>query len=342
MSKKYWIHRISHELELSYPLLTKGYLAYGWSRYINTDLKERTRAEGWPYFEKFMSEDFNTARSRYSLWRFINFNDGDIVVVPLFGGKFCICEVCGDPIEANKLPFSSIISENNEELSLTPNGYFSKVQNRIIDIGYVVPVRNITSAIPRSFADAQLVSRMKIRQTNADVGDLAESIDRAMTADKPVNIHAQFIEATIDPIKKVIQKYVTPDNFEQIIRNYMMKMGADRVWIPPKNEEHKENGADADVIAEFDDLRIVFYIQAKKHSGNTGDWAVKQIAEYREQKHDPFSDFTYIPWAISTAEFSDDAIRSAQENGVRLIGGTEFVRMIVDAGISDILSDTDI
>lgn len=31
MERNYWIHRISHIAEISYPLLDVGYLSYGWS-----------------------------------------------------------------------------------------------------------------------------------------------------------------------------------------------------------------------------------------------------------------------------------------------------------------------
>ena len=34
----YWLHRISHEREVSYDLLEKGYLTIGWSNFIGTDI----------------------------------------------------------------------------------------------------------------------------------------------------------------------------------------------------------------------------------------------------------------------------------------------------------------
>ena len=77
--KNYWLHRISHEWEISYPLLEKGYLSYGWNDFSNTDLLEKTKTEGWSYFESFMSKNNITARSRYSLWRFLNLKKGGAV-----------------------------------------------------------------------------------------------------------------------------------------------------------------------------------------------------------------------------------------------------------------------
>lgn len=339
--KNYWLHRISHEWEISYPLLNdKGYLSYGWNGYCTTDLLEKTNSEGKKFFEKFMQDKGNTKRSRYSLWRFFNFKEGDIVVVPLFNGNFCICEVIGNVTEVVNLPFNEIeikTENKTKKAVMTPKGFCSENMEYLYDIGYVVPVKIITPNRSRSFADAQLISRMKIRQSNADINDLSASVDLAINAESPVNVYDELINASIEPVKNVLDKYVTPDNLEHIIKNYMIKKGADRVWIPAKNEKGKEDGADADIIAEFNDLHLVFYIQVKKHRGNTNDWAVKQISEYCDQKQDSLNDYIYIPWAVSTAEFSEDAVRLAQERGVRLISGSELVGMLMDAGFSSII-----
>ncbi len=339
MPKRYWLHRISHEWEIAYPLLEKGYLSVGWNCYSNTTLLDETNEKGWPYFEQFMAENNDTKRSRYSLWRFFDFKNGDIVVVPLFGGKFCVCEVDGDVTEATKLPssLSKVNTETKGEAVLGSSGFVCSTTNTLYDIGYVVPVKKLTSAIPRSFADVPLVSRMKIRHTNVGIDDLAQSVEMAINATEPVNVHDKLVQASIDPITSVFERFVTPDNLENIVKNYMIKKGADRAWIPAKNESNKDNGADADVVAEFDDLRLIFYIQVKKHSGNTNEWAVKQISEYYEQRQNSSNDYTYIPWAISTAEFSEDAVRLAEEKGVRLIGGRELVEMIVNSGFSNIM-----
>lgn len=288
-----------------------------------------------------MTEHNNTKRSRYSLWRFFNFKKDDIVLVPLFSGNFCVCQVEGDVAEVTKLgeSFSEIDTEKKEKAFLTADGFVHANTNDVYDIGYVVPVKKLTSVISRSFADAHLASRMKIRQANAEIDDLAESVEMAMNATAPVNVYDELVQATIAPITSVFERFVTPDNLEHIVKNYMIKKGADRVWIPAKNEKNKENGADADVVAEFNDLRLVFYIQVKKHDGNTNEWAVKQIAEYCEQRQDSLNDYTYIPWAVSTAEFSEDAVRLAEEEGVRLIGGKELVEMLVNSGISNIMDD---
>ena len=127
------------------------------------------------------------------------------------------------------------------------------------------------------------------------------------------------------------------DELENLVKIYMKKIGADRVDIPAKNERNKEDYADADVIADFDLLKVRVYIQVKKHVGETNAWAVDQISKYKKQKAKSLDD-EYIPlaWALTSAVFSEEAIQKAGESGVRLINGTEFIGMLLDAGITNI------
>jgi hypothetical protein len=232
----------------------------------------------------------------------------------------------------NGLTFSDTLKAH---ILVSDSGVYRVDKEEPCALGFVVPIKSLTR-IPRIYANADLVSRMKIRQTNADITDIKQSIEDAILAQAPVSIHDALIEATVANVQSVISRHITPDNLELIVKWYMKKMGADSVWIPAKNERNKENGADADVVAEFNDLRVIYYIQVKKHSGETSSWAIKQISEYKQQRQDDSNDYTYIPWVISTADFSNDAIEMAKANGVRLIGGTDLISMLLNCGINDI------
>ena len=61
----------------------------------------------------------------------------------------------------------------------------------------------------------------------------------------------------------------------------MIKLGADKVDIPSKNNKENavENYADVDVIAIFEKLKHIIYIQAKFHNGKTSDWAVLMMVK---------------------------------------------------------------
>ena len=53
----YWLHRISHHAEVSYPLLDKNILSIGFSDFVNQGfidavLKDDTWEERWGFFRK--------------------------------------------------------------------------------------------------------------------------------------------------------------------------------------------------------------------------------------------------------------------------------------------------
>lgn len=335
MAKNYWLHRISHEWEGTYPLMEEGLLSIGWSDLMNVDnLSTQTSEE----FRKTTGAAGYGSRSRWSLWKFLHFGVGDWVVVPLYDKKFSIFEVTGQPV-----PASHYAGKVADSVAVRDNGVYCG--ERKCDIGFLVPVEPVKLNIPRSHATDDLVSRMKLRQTTADISDLAGSVEEAREAEGPVTLHDPLIEAVTEKAREIIGHRITPDNLERLLCWYMKAKGASRVFIPAKNESGKENGADADVVAEFDDLGIIFYIQAKKHAtdSETDSWAVTQITEYKKQKEDnrkqkegEGSGYTYIPWVVTTGKFSEVTRALAQKENVRLIDGDGFIQMLLDCGIANV------
>ena len=335
MANNYWIHRIAHEWEVSYSLLDMGYVSYGWHCYMKYGL------EGADSFDEeilnsFFAAQNENSRSRHCLKRFLSIIPGDRIVIPMFDKKFCVCEVLerARPISAfNGLP---ILTQNKKDVFVTEEGIQHADDQGYYDIGFLIKVRKLQE-IPRSYAPVALQSRMKIRQANAEINDLQAEVEEVLKTNGPVDIKEKLIESASPAFSDVLRNHVNPDNMEKIVKWYMERIGANLVFIPPKNESGKKDGADADVVAEFYDLRLVIYIQVKKHEGETNEWAATQIQRYKEQKQDEDSEYTYISWVISTAEdFSDAAVLDAQINNIRLIGGHEFVRMLLSTGISDI------
>lgn len=297
---------------------------------------ERIEAGGEAAFNQFMSEQGNRGRSRWNLWHFSQFKKGDYIVVPLFDKMVAVCEVKDSPKSILSLKGENFTSSNGTNVRISDNGKMVDDNERFYDIGFVVPVE-ILKQIPRNYADALLTSRMKIRQTNARIDDLTNSVQELLLANGPVDIHEKIMSSVSDAVKDIIRKYITPDDLEKVVCWYFKKKGADRTRIPSKNEADKYNGADADVVAEFDDLGLVYYVQVKDHEGETNDWAVNQIAEYNSQKQEDCDGITYISWVVTTAgKFSPDAIELSKTSNVRLINGDEFIKMIFNVGLDGI------
>ena len=338
---KYWLHRVSHEWDVSHKLLAEGYLSIGWCGLAGSGIEKTVTDCNKQRFEAAMSEHgYQATRSRLNLWNFCRFSPNDFVVVPLSNGKFSICKVKGTPIPITELDgFAEFELEDGSRITRDQKGLLRRYENdKIVDLGFVVEVEIVKANLSRSkYAESKLTSRMKIRQTNADISDLAEDVQKVISTDSPINLYSTVIEELANRLLDAIKTQLNSDKFEQLIKWYFEKLGATRAWCPSNNSSDKWDGADADIVAEFDALRVVFYIQAKHHVGTTDYRAVEQISKYKDQ-HEVLSDeHTVIPWVISTAdEFSDEAIKMAQENNVRLVTGTEFGIMLIDAGIMDI------
>ncbi len=78
-------------------------------------------------------------------------------------------------------------------------------------------------------------------------------------------------------------------------------------------------------------------MQAKKHSGETSDWAVQQITAYRDQKETTRGlddGYSRLAWVVSNAEsFSQECTALAEANRVLLLNGKALSTLLVEAGI---------
>ena len=342
--KKYYLHRISHEGNVSYSLIKKGYLTLGWSAFSSTNILDAAREKGYPNFD-IITEQFgeNHNRSRWNMWYFAQMKAGDTVVVPLYSGLFSVYEVCDVAKSITELEkvFSSLEGIWDKHIiEWKDHKLYDADACKKIDIGFFIKVMPIVENVPRKLVSGMLISRMKIRTTNADITDIAEFVETGIKAgkeNKPITLYGEVVDSLVEQMRKKIVTVLNPDKFERLVKWYLERCGASSAWIPAKNEAGKKDGADADVIAEFDNLKYIVYVQAKWHEGETSDWAVYQINSYKDQKSEGDSAYSYATWVISSAEkFSEQAVADAEEKGVRLIDGKEFARMLLDIGLLDI------
>lgn len=340
----YWLHRISHKSEASYPLLKEGYLSIGFSDFSDQEFLDKLRSDklinneddAWKYFEQVNNEVWGELRrTRYNLWKFIyEFKIDDIVLVPMHK-SFSLYKIVGEPILSGVLDIKI-------DGAIKGTGKKLLYKEDSIDIGFLIPVEKLKENIERSkYADAPLTSRMKMRQTNGNITKLKTSVDNALEnarRNTPISLYGGVIEDMQLSLLKNIKSNLQDDKLEKLIKWYFEKIGADLVEIPSKNEGFKRDGSDGDIIADFELIKVRILVQAKHHEGETNDWAIEQISKYSEQ-HKELDDgeYTYINWAITTGDdFSEKAISLAGEKNVRLINGTDFARMLIDAGIEGI------
>lgn len=338
LEKKYWLHRISHHENVSYPLIEEGYMTTGWSHFSKHGFIEsiKEKDSGWINFEEELAE-WGNPRNRYNLWRFVvEMKKGDWVIVPGYKvfsiyeiideGAFLISEIDATNLRdwnGNKVYFGAynkLYDENNYE----------------IDLGFVRKVKPIELNIPRyEYADNELTTRLKYRQTNADISDLSRSINLALESfkhNKPINAYSLITKRASCEILKTIKEILDPDKLELLVKWFFKRIGAGSVNIPSKNAKDKEG--DADIIATFEQIKTIIYVQVKAHGGQTNDWAIQQIKDYKSQQDTLEDGYSKIAWVISTCDnFSEGAQKLATESNIQLINGEAFSNMILEAGI---------
>ena len=351
MERNYWIHRISHIAEISYPLLENNYLSYGFSDFEEDGFIDGVRGEnGWQFIEEqFLLKWGELSRGRYQLWNFIKeMKAGDWVVVPT-SGAFSIYESLDDkPIMVKDIKGVVIKNWNGEEVLRNEDGYLVNSKGDKIDLGFARRVKVIQKNISRyDYADGALTARMKVRQTNVCINDLKENVQKALEGsinNKPIHFRNE-INDVIPTICTIIQTKLNPDKFEFLVKRYFERIGASSVVIPPKNPSNKVDYEDVDVIATFDLLKTIYYVQVKHYRGETNSWGADQIAHLKEleaMKDDRQDDgYTKVYWLVSSSElFTEECINKAKETNVQLIDGKTFSSMLLDAGflgVGDVL-----
>jgi len=337
---KYWLHRITggdNALGYAHPLLfNHHYLSIGWSDFSSDAFVRQVQKEGETAIDSAMQADgWGLPKNRWNLWRFIvGMKKGDIVLVPT-SLEFSLFEIEDDVILSNESIDSSVFIDWNEKHAvLQGDGYYYNENALQIDLGFYRKVKPILYNIPRmGFADQNLISRMKIRQTNADISDLKDSIENARKAyeeNKPINLKEKIVEETAPKLLALIKKLTSADRFENLVEWYLKSLGA-RTEIPSKNAPDKGEG-DADVIGYFENIKTAIMVQVKKHEGVTDEWAIQQIKAYKTNHI--YDDYHTQMWVISTCEhYSPKAMNEAAEADVRLITGIEFASMILNAGL---------
>ena len=273
---------------------------------------------------------------------------GDWVIVPTYGA-FSICELLDDePIMIKDIKDIIIKDWNGDIISRDEKGYLINANNDKIDLGFARRIKIIQKNISRyDYADGALTARLKVRQTNVCINDLKESIQKALEGfnnNKPIHFRNE-INDVIPNICSIIQTKLNPDKFEYLIKWYFERIGASSVVIPPKKSSTKVDYEDVDIIATFDLLKTIYYVQAKHYRGETGSWGAEQISHLKELesvKDDRQDDgYTKVYWLVSSSEsFSEECINKAKETNVQLIDGKTFASMLLDAGflgVGDVL-----
>lgn len=295
-------------------LINHNQIGYGWARVdfsqfdTDTDLID----QGF--------KDIDRGRQTNQIKRYFNLKQGDYVIVP-FSGSIAIAEVVGQksyhPITKG-LPYG---------------------ENRIT-VGYLKHKDGYF--IPRSSLSTALQNRLKIRPTIGDLNEFSEELYKHIESIKndelyTWNTEQQFKQQkAIDKFKQDLLARLRNNKdmnlksggigLEQLIKEILSAKGYD-ARIPAKNE--KSGIQDVDIIAtrlsEFSEKTEGIFIQVKHHEGITGNYGIRQVAEYEINE----DDYTHIDRVlVTTAEFKNTDF--AELHDVTVLAGSDFINWIYD------------
>lgn len=335
MERNYWMHRITHERETKESLLDKGLLLTGWG-FLSTDaFLEGVLGKGKPEYDGVYKQTTGLLpHNRFFLYMFLNeFGKGDYVVVP--GSKdFCVYEIVSES------PFSKEHIKENlshpDKLNLTEsNGHYYRVDNGAeLELGFFWKVKPVELNISRELhAKDSLRRRLKFQGTDNNLTPIGQEVEEAIKRHRdnsPLILKNVIVDTTCHVVLEKLQSISSDSAFEKVTKYYLERLGATNVMIPAKPLLSKEQG-DADVIAVFEALQIKVIVQVKHYLKAIDAEAVKQILASKSFYED--STYTVIPWVVAACDtYTEGAQNLAEENGVRLITGSEFARLLLDVG----------
>lgn len=341
--KRYWMHRISIEREIKQVFLDyDGLLLTGWGRLSNDIFLNKVLGKDKFDYDSAYQSDFGMlTRNRYCLFMFLNeFKKGDYVIVP--GDKdFSVYEIVGErPFSKEHIVESANCAESRREFDFKTGRYFRKGTTDELELGFFWKVKPIELNIPRDgFADNTLRKRLKFQMTDIEMTDIEASIEDALKNkrnNKIIDLRSEIVTSTTSTITDKLINKINDTKLEKVVEWYLQRLGATSTLIPAKRNLTTSQG-DVDVVAPFNDLRIVVLVQVKQHTQNVDKTAVEQVVNAKVYYEAQYPDYTPLLWVITTCNlFTDDAMDYAIENNVRLIGGDEFVQMILDVGLKDL------
>ena len=343
---------------MSYPLLERGFLSIGYSDFATAGFISSVNAQGdnkQRFFAEQVVKEWREFKiTAWSLWHFLfEMKKGDRVVVPGFGvySVYDILEDSGiavcDP--SVRQDIDALVTTGGQKLKFAESGYLIRESGPDIDFGFLRRVKPVYANIPRyDYCDAKLSSRLKYRRTTLNISDLSTNLDRCLEhfqKKRPIRLYSVVSAELVEKLFQAIRANLRDDKCELLIKWYFEHLGATEVIIPARNQPAKKG--DADIIATFESLKTIYYIQAKFHERETSDWGLEQITQYVDEakmlskgrraieKHAIEDDYAKNAWLVSNCDsFDERCIEKAKEADIMLISGREFARMLINAGLS--------
>ena len=333
-----WMHRNNHYGIKAWEILgfkkerfvydgvdNKSYISIGcMSGTLSKEAFYQIKNSGNDKFNEFdevfsKKNNIEKRRFRHSLYKFLfEYQIGDILVIP--GHKeIHVFKVVSDIIYGDEL--KDVIGNIPEKDDFV---YFRELE----------PVR---INIPRNgYLNSEFLGTLKNRGTVLDISYYKNHVIEVLAKSEADSLHEKIVNVTSELLLGCINESLSPEQWESIICLIFDKMGADQADVLPKCPSQKEGVEDADVLAVFEKLKIVVFVQAKKYKGEADmSGAIKQINEYEQKYREQYKGYTTLKWIVCSSTKIVNK-EDCENNGIRIIDGNEFVRILLDLGINNI------
>ena len=318
-----------------------GYVSIGFSDVAKAPYLQKIKeGVGVGEIKQWLNEEWGGGGNRraHNLKHYFAIQPGDLLLATQ-GGEIYFAEVIGQMMTKQEIKekHPDFVEEFNTDRTKNFDDY---------DLGFFYPVRWLSDkeghqpVNRRKYADKQLTSWLKYRGSciEAKSGqktsflDCYENFYKGETIDSIAEVRQELAMQLLSKLTDG-KSYMRPDSFEYLVGTAMEALGATSIDKPSTRAD-----GDADIMAVFEPIKHIIYIQAKFHEPDTTTdaWAVAQIQNFSTRDDVP-EDYSTALWVVSSAKsFSEEANKKAKEYGVKLINGTELAELILDAGLADI------
>lgn len=334
----------------AYDFAKDGVVAVGWkevdfSKKVS-DIESLIKEVDEKYYNNENISNQIKGRKRNEIRRFMSIKKEDIIVVPC-GDSFMIGQSTGVYVYGHS--------------KASKNGYLYNQLKVDFILENGAPLR-----FKRKGKNTALTTKLGCRGftvLSIDDQNIIHEIDKLKEEQKDLSTstileHKEELEngETIKMIHSTLQNYATTSldahgiGFEKLIAKLFEVNGFDSYILSKQCGKGK---ADADILVINksllgDEFTTAYYIQAKHYYGNTSDYGLNQIKEYKEQIAEQ-SENGFIELSekdndqkisvdinnirccfITSGIFTDDVISSARENNIILINGETLAKLIFD------------
>lgn len=301
-------------------------ISQGWGgggdAYLDLDQEDFVDKAFTYYKGKYM----RTTRIPSNLTRIRDFSDGDMLVMPHLPeyGKVSIHIVEGDYPSCYRYEKADDTDQNHRikiKDSFGLGGEFSIYSTELLE--YYASLRSLqlpVLPIPYFFETFSDIVKAKKSEPShrVDKSDLDDFLnDVSSEIKRVVTEKLRFMPASGGEIsfEGICERLLQINSYEIVGSNEYDRQGGD---IDLRCKRSRRD------ISIFEGGEVTLFVQIKKHGGNTDEYAVNQVLKMIA--NEPHADGCVMSMAD---DFTEDAIRLAENNGIVLLNGDDICRLLM-------------